>query len=128
MPTLPGDADPPKITEEDRAFAAESIERARVTAAVRLADMVDMVTERALDPASNAKTIMDAAEFCYKVSGMAAKQDPKPPASGFRLVINFGGDAPPVGATLDVTPEDCTDQDFLDNPPTHLVELLPAHV
>lgn len=121
----------PVITDEDRAFAAEAIERARVTAAVRLADIVDLVTERALDPTATPKVVMDAADFCYKVSGMQAKQEPKPAeGSGFRLVINFGDNAPSTRATIDVVPEIVTDPvtepDFLDNPPAHLVELLPA--
>lgn len=105
-------------------MAAEALERARLIASSRLCDLVEMVTDRAIEPQATAKTVMDAAEFCYKVSGLAAKQEPKQSGTGFSIQINIPqtSGAPSQSLTFDSTAHlDAPNSDFLPPIPAYVL-------
>jgi len=102
--------------------AAASLERARNKAAVHLELLAEKLTEKSLDPAATVKTMLDAAEFNYKLSGLAGKQAPAPTGGGMKVTFNFNA-ARPSGRTFDMTVE--AEPDVLGNPPP-LVSLIPV--
>ena len=69
----------PALTPEDKKFAESSLERAKIQAACYLPTLLETLADRALDPAATNKTILDAAEFTYR---MALQRDelPRPSA------------------------------------------------
>ena len=76
-------------TDDDRKAAEAHLEIARLRAAANLPLLVDLMTERGMDPTATSKAILDAAEFNYKVSGLAKKQEEQTKAPSFSLVINL---------------------------------------
>ena len=80
LPTLPTEAD-----------ATAAIAEARVKAACNLPLILERIADRAFDPTSNFKQLMDSGEFMYKVSGMAAKQAERPTGTGFSITIKLPG-------------------------------------
>jgi hypothetical protein len=111
----------PAVTPQDAALA---LENARLKAAVHLDLLSEELARRALDPVASVKTIHEAAEFNYKLSGLAAKQTAAAPiGGGFKLTFNFNAARPSSGSarTIDVEPE----HDVLENPPA-AVSLLMA--
>lgn len=80
-PYIPNDA--------DRKWAEASTERARLQAASYLPQLLDIVAEKALDPSASPKSVLDAAEFAYKVSGLAKKQEEQNDKGRFVFNINF---------------------------------------
>lgn len=80
-PYIPNDA--------DRKWAEASTERARLQAASYLPQLLDIVAEKALTPEASAKSVLDAAEFAYKVSGLAKKQEEQNDKGRFVFNINF---------------------------------------
>ena len=76
-------------TDADRKWAEVSTERARLQAASYLPQLLDIVAEKALDPSASPKSVLDAAEFAYKVSGLAKKQDEQNDKGRFVFNINF---------------------------------------
>ena len=76
-------------TDADRKFAEASTERARLQAAAYLPQLLDIVAEKALDPSATTKAVLDAAEFAYKVSGLAKKQEEQNDKGRFVFNINF---------------------------------------
>lgn len=76
-------------TDADRKWAEASTERARLQAASYLPQLLDIVAEKALDPSASPKSVLDAAEFAYKVSGLAKKQDEQNDKGRFVFNINF---------------------------------------
>jgi hypothetical protein len=76
-------------TDEDRKAAEAHLEIARLRAAANLPLLVDLMTERGMDPTATSKAILDAAEFNYKVSGLAKKQEEQVDKGRFVFNINF---------------------------------------
>lgn len=83
---LPTDYTP---TENDRAHAERCMEQARLLAATYLPELLTTMVEKALDPTATPKVVLDAADFTYRVSGMAKKQEDKPAGPGFSITINI---------------------------------------
>jgi hypothetical protein len=116
-------------SDQDRKFAEASTERARLQAAAYLPQLLDIVAEKALDPGATPKSVLDAAEFAYKVSGLAKRQEDKG-QTGATIIFNLSG-----GKTLEVstkpsqtaapTPQ-TVEQDILDIVPSY-VSSMEAH-
>ena len=51
--------------------------------------LLDIVAEKAFDPSASPKSVLDAAEFTYKVSGLAKKQEEQNDKGRFVFNINF---------------------------------------
>lgn len=79
----------PAIPSADDATAA--LTEAKHKAACNLPLILERIAERAFDPTSNFKQLMDSGEFMYKVSGMAAKQAEKTAGPGFSITIKLPG-------------------------------------
>ena len=67
----------------------DPLEEARLLAVAYLPTLITAMTERAIDPACQFSALRDTAEFAYKVSGMAKRQEEKSSGPGFSLVINI---------------------------------------
>jgi len=88
------------------------MEQAQLLASSYLPDLLTVLVEKAMDPAATPKVVLDAAEFSYRVSGMAKKQDIKPAGPSFQVKIVLPGSnreitigtAPPERDVLDVVP------------------------
>jgi len=77
-------------TEADRKFAEASIERTRLQSAAYLPQLLDALVEKALHPTATAKNILDAADFTYKASGLAKRQEEqaaKGPSFQVRIIL-----------------------------------------
>ena len=103
---------------------AGSLDRARNKAAIHLELLAERLTEKALDPVASVKTMLDAAEFNYKLSGLAGRQAPAQTGGGFRLNIILGGDRKgevlvvgkeDEGRVIDVVPEYVKDLPLLND-------------
>ena len=93
---------PPPPTDEQ---AARHLNEARNLAAANLVLITQKMGLKATDVEATPRTILEAAEFNYKLSGMAAKQaQGNPAASGFQIAFNFNA-AKPSRPIVDVTPE-----------------------
>ena len=88
----------PAIPSADDAAAA--LTEAKHKAACNLPLILERIAERAFDPTSNFKQLMDSGEFMYKVSGMAAKQADKPAGPGFSITIQLAGDGGTKGKEI----------------------------
>jgi hypothetical protein len=104
------DAAPYTPTDADRKFAEAATERARLQAATYLPQLLDIVAEKAFDPSASPKSVLDAAEFTYKVSGLAKKQEEQNDKGRFVFNINFRS------GTVSVEQEKVIEHD----PPTEL--------
>lgn len=98
----------PEPTKED---AASALERVRLKAAVNLEILATQATLKGLDPTASLRSILDAAEFNYKLSGMAKQVEPEKAQSPFSLVINIGGNSTTLSAKVTKSGE------TLENPP-----------
>lgn len=106
-------------TDEDRKAAEAHLEIARLRAAANLPLLVDLMTERGMDPTATSKAILDAAEFNYKVSGLAKKQEEQVDKGRFVFNINF------QSGKVTVAQEKVIDGNVEDEPP---LPETPAHV
>lgn len=86
-------------TKEDAAKAAADT---KLIAMCNLQLLLERVVYQALDPHATFKQSLDAAEFAYKVSGMAAKQAEKAPGTGFSIVIQLPGGASSAGTEITI--------------------------
>lgn len=86
------------VVPVEKQEAAAALERARLKAAVHMELLLEALTLRGLDPVASVRTVIDAFEANYKVSGMAAKQLAAEQANqgGFRLniILSDRGGAP----------------------------------
>lgn len=76
-------------SDADRKAAEQAQERARLQASAYLPELLDIVVEKALDSSATSKSVLDAAEFAYKVSGLAKKQEEQNDKGRFVFNINF---------------------------------------
>jgi hypothetical protein len=94
--------------DSDRKAAEASLEAARIAAAAYLPQLLEILTEKAIDPGATPKTVLDAAEFTYKVSGLAKRQEETKtgptfsvritlPGQNKEIVIGGGSASPTVG-------------------------------
>ena len=113
---LPTDYTP---TENDRAHAERCMEQARLLAAAYLPELLTTMVEKALDPTATPKVVLDAADFTYRVSGMAKKQEDKPTGPSFQVKIVLPGSQREITIGAGSTDE----QDILDVVPTHVTRL-----
>ena len=118
-------------TDLDRKFAEAATERARLQAAAYLPQLLDIVAEKALDPSASSKSVLEAAEFTYKVSGLAKKQEEQNDKGRFVFNINFRSGTVSVeqekviehespAALAEPAPEESP----LDNPPPLVAEAM----
>lgn len=118
-------------SDSDRKFAESSLERARLQAAAYLPQLLDIMVEKALDPTATPKSVQDAAEFTYKVSGLSGKQEQKQ-STGATIVFNLsGGKQITVSKGVTVEPEDqranaleCSTGNIIDNVPSYVSDLV----
>lgn len=108
-----------KVTAQE---AAESLERARLAAAVNLELVSEQLITRALNPANKAsdKFLLDVADFNYRLSGLANKQAPASGQLGFKVAFNFNAapNGKPTGVTIEASP--IPEPDELGAPPSHV--------
>ena len=84
-------------SDADRKAADNAQEHAKLLASVHLPQLISIAVEKALDPTATIKNVLDTADFAYRLSGMAKKQEEKSGGPGFNLVINIpqiGSDTP----------------------------------
>lgn len=101
--------------------ASRHLENARLKAAANLELITEKVAVRVLAEGENAvstKTLLDAAEFNYKLSGLAAKQTGATPVAGFRVAFNFNAGRTGNSVTIEATPDVP-----LPDPPAHILSL-----
>lgn len=82
-------------SDADRKAADNAQELAKQLASAHLPQLISIAVEKALDPTATIKNVLDTADFAYRLSGMAKKQEEKSGGPGFNLVINIpqiGGD------------------------------------
>ena len=77
------------INDADRKAADNAQEHAKLLASVHLPQLINIAVEKALDPTATIKNVLDTADFAYRLSGMAKKQEEKSGGPGFNLVINI---------------------------------------
>ena len=77
------------VNDADRKAADNAQEHAKLLASVHLPQLVNIAVEKALDPTATIKNVLDTADFAYRLSGMAKKQEEKSGGPGFNLVINI---------------------------------------
>lgn len=77
------------VNDADRKAADNAQEHAKLLASVHLPQLLNIAVEKALDPTATIKNVLDTADFAYRLSGMAKKQEEKSGGSGFNLVINI---------------------------------------
>jgi hypothetical protein len=100
-----------KLDDIQRKESADSLERARLAAAVNLEAVALRIGALAEEPGVTMKTLLDVAEFNYKLSGMAAKQQAQADqGSKFSLVINLPG-----GQTVEIS--GAQPKQVIENPP-----------
>ena len=87
-----------------KAQAAQALESAARKAAVALDLSMDDVATEIFDPQLAVARRQELRDFCYKVSGMSAKQATLSASSGFSIVINIPGAAQDAQTAIDVTP------------------------
>lgn len=105
----------PSLPAPTREDAARALENARLKAAINLEVLLDALTLRGLDPASNFKALLDSFEASYKVSGLAAKQAAAV-ASPVSVRINLN--TPRGGVTIEASAQPAADAlDTLGDPP-----------
>jgi hypothetical protein len=78
-------------TDADRKAAEQSLEVARIKAAAVLPQLLEIMVDKAIDPMATAKNVMDAAEFTYKVSGLAKRQEESKAGPSFVVKITLPG-------------------------------------
>lgn len=118
-------------TDADRKFAEASTERARLQAAAYLPQLLDIVAEKALDPTATPKAVLDAAEFAYKVSGLAKKQEEQNDKGRFVFNINFKSGTVSVAQEKVSEPEQDPIEQLVAEAPDDtlaLPEAIPAHL
>lgn len=76
-------------SDADRKAADNAQELAKQLASAHLPQLISIAVEKALDPTATIKNVLDTADFAYRLSGMAKKQDDKSAGPGFNLVINI---------------------------------------
>lgn len=76
-------------SDADRKAADNAQELAKQLASAHLPQLISIAVEKALDPTATIKNVLDTADFAYRLSGMAKKQDDKVAGPGFNLVINI---------------------------------------
>ena len=76
-------------SDDDRKAADNAQELAKQLASVHLPQLITIAVEKALDPSATMKNVLDTADFAYRVSGMAKKQEERASGPGFNLVINI---------------------------------------
>ena len=111
-------------TDADRKAAEQSLEVARIKAAAVLPQLLELMVDKAIDPKAPAKTVMDASEFAYKVSGLAKRQEESKAGPSFVVKITLPGQNREVvigGGPAKTEEKD--DFDLLDSLPA-----LPEHV
>ena len=77
------------VNDADRKAADNAQEHAKLLASVHLPQLINIAVEKALDPTATIKNVLDTADFAYRLSGMAKKQEEKSGGPGFNLVINI---------------------------------------
>ena len=77
--------------------ATKALDETRRMAAVNLSLLLPRIATMALDDRANLKALLDAAEFNYKVSGLAAKQAAQ--SSPFQTRISFNFNSKPTTRT-----------------------------
>lgn len=77
------------VNDADRKAADNAQEHAKLLASVHLPQLLNIAVEKALDPTATIKNVLDTADFAYRLSGMAKKQEEKSGGPGFNLVINI---------------------------------------
>lgn len=77
------------VNDADRKAADNAQEQARLLASAHLPQLLNIAVEKALDPTATIKNVLDTADFAYRLSGMAKKQEEKSGGQGFNLVINI---------------------------------------
>lgn len=121
-------------TDLDRKFAEAATERARLQAATYLPQLLDIVAEKALDPSASPKSVLDAAEFTYKVSGLAKKQEEQNDKGRFVFNINFRSGTVSVeqekviehSSSDEPAPPEDPVEELLANPPATLQDAINA--
>ena len=117
-------------TQEDKKFAENNLELARLIAAAELPQLLTRLVKKAHDDTSSAKQIQDAAEFAYKVSGLAKRQEETDDRGRFVFNINFSNS----GATLTVAQSKVIDVEPIEKSvntavsETSMIDTLPTDV
>lgn len=75
--------------------ALSPLDSSRLQAELNLKFAQEELARRVVDPTISTKALLDIAEHSFKVSGMAAKNQPKEAGTGFSITINI----PQVGAS-----------------------------
>lgn len=78
-------------TEADRKFAESQLERTKLQSAAYLPQLLDALVEKALHPTATAKQILDAADFTFKASGLAKRQEEQKTGPSFQVRIILPG-------------------------------------
>ena len=76
-------------SDADRKAADNAQELAKQLASAHLPQLISIAVEKALDPTATIKNVLDTADFAYRLSGMAKKQEERASGPGFNLVINI---------------------------------------
>ena len=107
--------------------AAQYLDESRRIAAANLLLLAKRVAEKALADTATQTQVLAAAEFNYKLSGLAAKQSAAGPGiGGFRVSFNFNASKPSRGITIEATPEPAEPPLLPEDIPAHLLSLAPS--
>lgn len=112
-------------TEADRKAAEASLETARLTAAAYLPQLLEILTEKAIDPKATPKAVLDAAEFTYKVSGLAKRQEETKTGPTFMVKITLPGQNKEIVIGGGTAEEPKTDEENLLDAVPEYVQALP---
>ena len=100
--------------------ANQYLDEARRIAAANLLELAKKVALSALDDKASSKTVLDAAEFNYKLSGLAAKQTGATPTQGFKVSFNFNSAKPNSAVTIEA--------EAVREDPDALPDITPEHI
>ena len=109
--------------EADRKAAEQSLEVARLTAAAYLPQLLEILTEKAIDPSATTKAVLDAAEFTYKVSGLAKRQEESKVGPSFSVRITLPGQNKEIVIGGNTQAEQSDEDNILDAVPSYIAAL-----
>jgi hypothetical protein len=92
-------------TVDDAAAVAETLEKSRMLATANLMFAQEEIGRRILEPTLTTKTLLELAEHSYKVSGMAARNEPKSTGPGFSITIKLPGTATSEPTVIELSQE-----------------------
>lgn len=100
------------------------MEQARLLASSYLPELLTSLVEKALDTKATPKAILDAADFTYRVSGMAKRQEEKPSGPSFQVKIVLPGSNKEI--TIGAAQPGSDMLDALDVVPSHVADITPS--